>query len=353
MVQGVPEGDEWSGVEWIPVPSKRLPVGVVGVGAFGEFHARAYSEDDRVELVGVADTNWKRARQVAGALGCRPYRDVATLLKRGKPELVSVATPDDQHRPVAVTCAEAGVNVLVEKPIAMTVEEGREIVRAARKRGVKLMVDFVLRFDSRYQKAKEVISQGKIGDILLMSSWRDVGVEMGRRAIRFSELCRQTLIHDIDIMRWIGGSEAKSVYGRAASKVLLKDGGDDAVVTIMEFKDGSIASLESNWVLPEKRPTILDSGLKVVGTAGSVDISSKNQGIEVTDSEGHTFPDLTYFPVVSGRTVGALRESLRHMVECVIHDRTPVVSGDDGLKALGLALSIRQSISENRVVRLR
>ncbi|MBI3022789.1 MAG: Gfo/Idh/MocA family oxidoreductase, partial [Thaumarchaeota archaeon] len=62
-----------------------MPVAVVGVGAFGEFHARAYSEDDRVELVGVADTNWRRARQVAGALGCRPYRDVATLLKRGKP----------------------------------------------------------------------------------------------------------------------------------------------------------------------------------------------------------------------------------------------------------------------------
>ncbi|MBI3116095.1 MAG: Gfo/Idh/MocA family oxidoreductase [Thaumarchaeota archaeon] len=335
------------------MPSKRLPVAVVGVGAFGEFHARAYSEDDRVELVGVADTNWRRARQVAGALGCRPYRDVATLLKRGKPELVSVATPDDQHRPVAVTCAEAGVNVLVEKPIAMTVKEGREIVGAARKHGVKLMVDFVLRFDSRYQKAKEVISEGKIGEILLMSSWRDVGVEMGRRAIRFSELCRQTLIHDIDIMRWIGGSEAKTVYGRAASKVLLKDGGDDAVIAIMEFKDGSIASLESNWVLPEKRPTILDSGLKVVGTEGSVDISSKNQGIEVTDSEGHTFPDLTYFPVVSGRTVGALRESLRHMVECVIHDSTPQVSGDDGLKALELAVSIRRSISENRIVRLR
>lgn len=334
------------------MPSKRLPVAVVGVGAFGEFHARAYSEDDRVELVGVADTNWRRARQVAGALGCRPYRDVATLLKRGKPELVSVATPDDQHRPVAVTCAEVGVNVLVEKPIAMTVKEGREIVGAARKHGVKLMVDFVLRFDSRYQKAKEVISEGKIGEILLMSSWRDVGVEMGRRAIRFSELCRQTLIHDIDIMRWIGGSEAKTVYGRAASKVLLKEGGDDAVIAIMEFKDGSIASLESNWVLPEKRPTILDSGLKVVGTEGSVDISSKNQGIEVTDSEGHTFPDLTYFPVVSGRTVGALRESLRHMVECVIHDRIPLVSGDDGLKALELALSIRRSISENRIVRL-
>ncbi|MBI3022481.1 MAG: Gfo/Idh/MocA family oxidoreductase [Thaumarchaeota archaeon] len=335
------------------MPSKRLPVAVVGVGAFGEFHARAYSEDDRVELVGVAATNWRRARQVAGALGCRPYRDVATLLKRGKPELVSVATPDDQHRPVAVTCAEVGVNVLVEKPIAMTVKEGREIVGAARKHGVKLMVDFVLRFDSRYQKAKEVISEGKIGEILLMSSWRDVGVEMGRRAIRFSELCRQTLIHDIDIMRWIGGSEAKTVYGRAASKVLLKEGGDDAVIAIMEFKDGSIASLESNWVLPEKRPTILDSGLKVVGTEGSVDISSKNQGIEVTDSEGHTFPDLTYFPVVSGRTVGALRESLRHMVECVIHDRIPLVSGDDGLKALELALSIRRSISEGRVVRLR
>ncbi len=126
-----------------------------------------------------------------------------------------------------------------------------------------------------------------------------------------------------------------------------------AVVAIIEFKDGSIASLESNWVLPEKRPTILDSGLKVVGTEGSVDVSSKNQGIEVTDNEGHAFPDLTYFPVVSGRMVGTLRESLRHMVECVIQDRTPVVSGDDGLKALELAISIRRSISENRIVRLR
>ena len=332
---------------------KKLKVAVVGVGLFGEFHARTFRGDERVQLVAVVDTNRKRARQIAKTLGCKAYFNTTALLESESPDLVSIATPDGQHEPVATACADAGADILLEKPMASTLREADNIIRAVEKQDVKLMIDHVLRFDPRYQKARELVSEGSVGKIVLMSSWRNAGFGIGREPRRFSDLCRTSLIHDIDAARWLGGSEVRSVFGRAVATTVEGVTADDAVTAIMEFEDGSMSSMETCWVLPEKYPSTLDSGLRLVGTKGAINISSKDQGIEVSVEDTFSFPDLTYFPVVAGKVVGALKESLGHMVDCVLHDKDPAVGGEDGRRALEIALAIRKSISTKKPVEIR
>ena len=123
-----------------------LRVGVVGVGVMGSNHARVLSEMPGVKLVGIADPDGARCDLVAERLGCAVFKDVQALLNAGV-DAVTIAAPTHLHRDIALDCTARGVHIMVEKPIAPTVEEGRAIVAAARRAGVTLMVGHVERFN--------------------------------------------------------------------------------------------------------------------------------------------------------------------------------------------------------------
>ena len=130
-----------------------LRVGVIGVGVMGSNHARVLAELPGVKLVGVADPDRKRCDQVARSLGCASFSDAADLIRHGV-DAVTIAAPTHLHRDIALDCAARGVHILVEKPIAPTVEESRAIVAAARRAGVTLMVGHVERFNPAVQSIK-------------------------------------------------------------------------------------------------------------------------------------------------------------------------------------------------------
>src|SRR5258708_26587868 len=143
-----------------------LRLGVVGGGVMGYNHARVLAEMPGVTLVGVADPDDKQADFVRRTLGCATVPDVADLLALGV-DAVSVAAPTHLHRSIALTAVGKGVHVLVEKPIASSVEEGREIIAAARRAGVTLMVGHVERFNPAVQAIKEAIREEDILSIAI------------------------------------------------------------------------------------------------------------------------------------------------------------------------------------------
>ena len=143
--------------------SRPLRVGVIGVGAMGKNHARLYSELPGVELLGVSDVNETLAASVAQSYGCKPFADYNDLLKEDLDGL-SIAVPTTLHKQVALDAIQKGINVLMEKPIADTVENADEIIKAAREKGVKLMVGHVERFNPAIIKLKELIDNGLLGD---------------------------------------------------------------------------------------------------------------------------------------------------------------------------------------------
>jgi predicted dehydrogenase len=143
-----------------------LRVGVVGVGVMGSNHARVVSELPGVKLVGVADPDRKRCDQVARTLGCASFADADALMRQGV-DAVTIAAPTHLHRDIAIDCAARGIHILVEKPIASTVEESRAVVAAARRAGVTLMVGHVERFNPAVQSIKRAIKDQDILSIAI------------------------------------------------------------------------------------------------------------------------------------------------------------------------------------------
>src|ERR1051325_8842449 len=137
-------------VKAVKADAAPLRLGVVGVGVMGYNHARVLAEMPGVRLVGVAEPDEKQADFVSRTLGCPTVPDIRDLLELGV-DAVSIAAPTHLHRPIALTAVSRGVHVLVEKPIASSVEEGREIIAAARRAGVTLMAGHVERFNSAGQ----------------------------------------------------------------------------------------------------------------------------------------------------------------------------------------------------------
>src|SRR5262245_43417663 len=134
-----------------------MRVGVVGVGVMGANHARVLSELPGIELAGVADPDRKQAHAVGSALGCPALGSIEELLDR-KVDAITIAAPTHLHRDLALACIDCGVHVLVEKPIAATVAEGEEIIRAARRADVTLMIGHVERFNPAVQAIAQAIS---------------------------------------------------------------------------------------------------------------------------------------------------------------------------------------------------
>ena len=139
-----------------------LRVGVIGVGVMGSNHARVFAGLPGTELVGIADPDAKQAEFVANTLGCSAVGDVDALISLGI-DAVTVAAPTHLHRDIAMACIARGVHVMVEKPIASTVEEGHEIISAARRAGVTLMIGHVERFNPVVRKVHDVIRSGWAG----------------------------------------------------------------------------------------------------------------------------------------------------------------------------------------------
>jgi UDP-N-acetylglucosamine 3-dehydrogenase len=132
-----------------------MRVAVIGVGSMGKNHARVYSELPEAELVAVVDADLKTAEAVAAKLGVRAYADPGKMLKKEKPEAVSIAVPTALHAQVGMDVLEAGVHVLMEKPIAATVEEGRLLIEKARLMNRQLMVGHIVRFKTAMQVLKQ------------------------------------------------------------------------------------------------------------------------------------------------------------------------------------------------------
>ncbi|MEM0349330.1 MAG: Gfo/Idh/MocA family oxidoreductase [Candidatus Caldarchaeum sp.] len=329
-----------------------LKAGVIGVGYFGALHAEAYHANPLTELVAVADIDIRRASEVASKHGAKPYSNFHEMLRHEKLDIVSVATPDDKHTEPAVAAAEAGVNILLEKPIATDLQEAKKILSATEKHKVKLMVNFILRFDPRYRRAYEFVSEGGLGEVVTIWARRSTLLETAKKYGRFSNLIYDVIIHDIDMCNLFAMSEPKKVYCVSVGKTQRGAGLEDAYLAIIQYGGGSAASLETSWVLPKTSPHWLDSRFHVIGTEGAVYVELQSHGLEIVSGKGVYRPDLSNWPIVGGRLTGNLREAINYFVECVAKDVPPSPSGEDGFKALEVASALHKSASSGQLIEL-
>ncbi|MCB1413395.1 MAG: Gfo/Idh/MocA family oxidoreductase [Xanthobacteraceae bacterium] len=301
-------------------PEKALRVGVIGAGVMGTNHGRVLAGLPNVELIGIVDPLPEHRTRAVDLIGCATFDDLGGLLAEGV-DAVTIAAPTHLHHEVALACIARGIHVLVEKPIASTVAEGREIVSAARAAGVTLMIGHVERFNPAVAAVKKAIS-GE--DILSIAITR-----VGPFPPRMSNVgvVIDLAVHDIDLIRWFTESDIVDVQPQLSSAVAERED-----IALLQFRtaSGVLAHINTNWLTPFKARSV------TVATRGKY-VSGDLLTRQVTECFGFQ-PDGSYsmrhLPVGHDEP---LRAELMAFVDAVRSGRAPAVTGEEGVASLEIA----------------
>jgi UDP-N-acetylglucosamine 3-dehydrogenase len=298
-----------------------LRVGVVGAGIMGSNHGRVLSGLPGIRLTGIVDPLPAHRARATEMIGCRTFATFDELMEAGV-DAVTIAAPTHLHCELALACIERGVHVLVEKPIASTVEEGLKIVTAAQRAGLTLMVGHVERFNPAVATIKQAI---KGEDILSIAITR-----VGPFPPRMSNVgvVIDLAVHDIDLIRWFTESEIVDVQPQLSSAVAERED-----IALLQFRtaSGVLAHITTNWLTPFKarNVTVATRGKYIMG-----DLLTR----QVTECFGFQ-PDGSYsmrhLPVGHDEP---LRAELIAFVEAVRSGKAPAVSGGEGVASLEIAI---------------
>jgi UDP-N-acetylglucosamine 3-dehydrogenase len=309
------------------IAAKRpLRVGVIGAGVMGTNHARVLAGLPDTSLVGVVDPLPAHRSRATDLTNCRTFAGLDELIAEGV-DAVTIAAPTHLHHEIALTCIAKKIHVMVEKPIASSVEEGREIVAAAQASGVTLMVGHVERFNPAVAAIKQAIS-GE--DILSIGITR-----VGPFPPRMSNVgvVIDLAVHDIDLIRWFTESDIVEVQPQLSSAVAERED-----IALLQFRtaSGVLAHINTNWLTPFKarNVTVATRGKYVMG-----DLLTR----QVTECFGFK-PDGSYsmrhLPVGHDEP---LRAELIAFLHAVRTGGTPAVSGDEGVASLEIATRCLES----------
>ena len=290
----------------------------------GYNHARVYYRLEEANLVAVSDVSERTLNKVCEKYDAKGYSDYEDLLKDPEIEVVSVCVPTTHHHDVVMKAIEYGKHVLVEKPIAFSLEEAEEMIAAAKEKGVILGTGHVERFNPAVQKAKELIENDVIGDVVSASAKR-VGPFPPR--IKDVGVCIDLAIHDLDVMYYLFNEDVEQVYGTMSS-ILDKTDFEDHAEIMVSFTNAT-GILEVNWLTPYKRREI-----EITGTDGIISVDYIEQSIEVF---GKFAQDINI------KHEEPLKEELKSFLEAVDEGKDPVITGEDGLNALKMVIAASKS----------
>ncbi len=334
---------------------EQVRLGMIGAGFMGGIHARIAAELPGADVIAVADIDEARAKSVGVSYGGQPYTEYREMLARERLDAVIITTPETDHREPAVSAAEAGCHIFMEKPLAATLEDADAILQACQKADVRLMTGYILRFEACYAKIHEAIAQGEIGTFLSGYARRNATIQEGRRLGGRTSVINYLSVHDVDQFLWYRpGHEVRTVFAKAIQGRLMEElGVPDFSWLMLEFDDGALGVVECGWALTEGWSGFSDVKMNIIGTHGvlSLDYNPMNLA-QVTSDQGWTFPETRHWPVVNDRLAGAALLEMDHFIHCVRHNREPIVDGWAGRRSLEVALAAERSIAEGREVSL-
>ncbi len=328
----------------------KVGFGLIGCGIWGHMHARAYTASPLARLVSVCDQDPGRAGALAAEFGVSEHgTDWRALLARSDIQAVGIATPDFAHGEIALAALEAGKHVLVEKPLATTVEECERIVATQKSKGSKLMVDFHNRWSIPFVSLRRAIAAGQLGSLLLLNirlnDTRFVPTRMLSWAAKSSPL--QFLgSHVVDLIHFLSGASVTRVYSVSRSAVLKTLGIDtpDFYQSILELSTGGTAMVENCWIVDEHAPNVYDFQCEMIGSEGSAYVNASHHRMaELYCEKGAELLDVAGAADLYGKPVGFAMASIQHFIDCVANDTPPMVTGEDGLAVARVLAAIERS----------
>jgi predicted dehydrogenase len=341
--------------------AEQLRAAVIGLGAMGANHARVYREIGGVELAAVADVDAARVADVASG-ATHGYDDCRRLLDEERVDLVSVAVPTGAHLDVASEVIARGIPLLVEKPLAATLEEGRRIASLARDAGVMLTAGHIERFNPAVIELKRRVTAGELGRVFQVHA-RRVGPFPAR--VRDVGVVLDLAPHDIDVMRFLLGSEITRVHAETEQRINTDR--EDMLIGTLRFANGVVGVLDVNWLTPTKIRE-----LSVLGERGMfvVDYLARELTFyENADHVGHAPSRVDAQPAdwaarhLKGVSEGPVRKiaiekreplrvELESFVRAVGDDAAPAVSAEDALAAIEVSEALVRSAAQGIAVEL-
>ncbi|TDO56746.1 putative dehydrogenase [Kribbella sp. VKM Ac-2571] len=265
-----------------------VTIGIVGAGLRGRLFAEALDGQPDVSVVALAEPSAKVAEEARVTTGLPVTGSHAELLEAFDPDAVIVATPDFAHRQVAVDLAEAGKHLLIEKPVATTLDDARAIAAAIHRSGVRCLVGFENRWNPHVVQAKAAMAS--VGEPVTASASLSNSFFVPTTMLSWAAESSPAwflMPHTVDLVLWLTDRRAVSVSAVGSRGVLAKRGVDtwDVVHALVTFDDGSTATLSSAWTLPDAGDGIVDFRFQVIGTEGSVTADLSHQGLTVVSDK--------------------------------------------------------------------
>jgi UDP-N-acetylglucosamine 3-dehydrogenase len=323
-----------------------VKVGVIGVGSMGQNHARIHSE--LAELVGVYDVDRALSKKVAARFGVRSFDSIDELLTQV--DAVSVCTITTTHFDVAVKAIKAGKHLLVEKPFTGTSDKASELCRMAEKEGVTLSAGFVERYNPVVGVAKEALREGRFGKLITFASRR---VSSFPSRIRDVGVIMDLGIHDVDVLRYITGAEARSVF--ALGGLFNNASFEDHANLLMEMGGGVVAFVEVNWLTPMKVRKV-----SLTCSGGYVQLDYIDQSLEVSSSTTKDFDTADAFRIpletdvrrISVKKEEPLKLELADFLRASTSGKAPMASGRDALADLRVCEAALSSLRTGKKVEI-
>jgi UDP-N-acetylglucosamine 3-dehydrogenase len=333
-------------------PQSPTPVAVIGAGAMGRNHLRVLNDMPLARLVGVADADEGTSQRAARLYGIKSYTDYRQLLDREKPEAVVIAVPTVMHRDVALEVISRGIHLLVEKPIAYTVSEGEEMLTAARKAGVLFTVGHIERYNPAIVELHRRLQNAELGRVFKMHA-RRLGPFPPR--VRDVGVVIDLATHDVDIMRFLSGSEVVRVYAETARRIHTEH--EDLLSGLLRFGDDSIGVLDINWLTPTKIREMM-----ITGEKGMFHVNYLTQDLFFYENN-YIKTDWDAMSNITGVSEGdmvrphidknePLKIELDRFVRAARGENVEVVSGEDALATLLIVHKIVESGLEGKAIYL-
>jgi len=295
---------------------KRVAIGVIGTGFWGENQVRVLRQSRMADLVAVCDANERRAKEIGTKYGVPSYTDVDKFLRVPRLEAVTICTPTQTHLKVGMLAIEASKNLLVEKPMTGEERAAEKLLKAATKAGVKLLVGFIERFNPGVRAVKKMLKEKTVGDVIIAT-----GRRVARWPIRIGDVgvVKDTAIHDIDAMRYLLQEEVSAVFAQTGS--LRTHSYEDYAEIMLRFRGGTTGFLDANWLTPRKVRTLI-----ITGSDATISLDYITQEITLENSRQLVKP---YTPWAE-----PLKVELENFMTTILRDTKEAPSGDDAIKAI-------------------
>jgi UDP-N-acetylglucosamine 3-dehydrogenase len=327
----------------------RLKIAVIGAGSMGMNHLRVLRDfdEEQLQLVGVAETHEPNLKHAMSRFHVAGYTDYREMVEKAQPDLVVVVVPTILHFEVASYLLDRGINVLVEKPMTDTIEEALALIELAQIRGVKLAVGHVERFNPAVIEVKRRLVAGELGQMFHLLA-RRLGPFPPR--IRDVGVTLDLATHDIDVMRYLADAEVERVY--AETQRHIHDSHEDLLLGVLRFANQIIGVLDVNWLTPTKVRE-----LSVTGEKGMYLVNYLTQDVYFYEND-YTPTNWDALRSLTGVSEGTmtrlkvqksepLRLEYEDVMNAILQDRLPTVSGEDGVAVLKVVCQLAEANQKN------